>query len=143
MVCPEHKSIEPIALNVGNGQVSALQKFLNIAPWDHADVQAELQAVFNEELVPAAATSPVGVVGVVDESGFSQTGDQSVGVARQHNGRLGKGDHCQVGVFLVGVTPGGVAMLDHQLTASVFDGGGAGGEHQRGSSPMRNVPGHG
>ena len=34
---------------------------------------------------------------------------------RQHNGRLGKEDNCQVGVFLVGVTPGGSALLDHQL----------------------------
>jgi len=36
-------------------------------------------------------------------------------VARQHNGRLGKEDNCQVGVFLVGVTPAGSALLDHQL----------------------------
>src|SRR3954470_21780713 len=35
MVCPERKSIEPIALNVGDGNVSAMQKFVNIAPWDH------------------------------------------------------------------------------------------------------------
>jgi SRSO17 transposase len=115
MVCPERKSIEPIALNVGNGQVSAMQKFINIAPWDHGDVQAEVQDVFAEELVPTAAGSPVGVVGVVDESGYSKKGDQSAGVAWQHNGRLGKEDNCQVGVFLVGVTPGGSALLDHQL----------------------------
>jgi SRSO17 transposase len=115
MVCPERKSIEPIALNVGDGRVSALQKFINIAPWDHGDVQAEVQAVFAEELVPTAADCPVGVVGVVDESGFAKKGDQSAGVARQHNGRLGKEDNCQVGVFLVGVTPGGAALLDHGL----------------------------
>ncbi len=115
MTCPERKSIEPIALNVANGQVSAMQKFINIAPWDHGDAQAELQAVFAEELVPTAADSPVGVVGVVDESGFSKKGDQSAGVAWQYNGRLGKEDNCQVGVFLVGVTPGGAALLDHQL----------------------------
>jgi SRSO17 transposase len=115
MVCPERKSIEPIALNVGHGNISALQKFLNSAPWEHDDVQAELQAVFAEDLVPTAATSAVGVVGVVDESAYSKKGDQSVGVARQHNGRLGKEDNCQVGVFLVGVTPGGSALLDHQL----------------------------
>lgn len=115
MVCPERKSIEPIALNVGDGQVSALQKFINIAPWDHADVQAEIQSVFADELVPTAATSPIGVVGIVDESGFAKKGDHSAGVARQYNGRLGKEDNCQVGVFLVGVTPGGAAMLDHQL----------------------------
>jgi SRSO17 transposase len=115
MVCPERKSIEPIAINVGDGQVSALQKFINIAPWDHADVQAEVQSAFADELVPTAAESPIGVVGVVDESGFAKKGDHSAGVGRQHNGRLGKEDNCQVGVFLVGVTPGGSALLDHQL----------------------------
>src|SRR5256714_3227965 len=116
MVCPERKSIEPIALNVGNGNVSAMQKFVNIAPWDHGDIQAEVQAVFAEELVPTAADSPIGVVGVVDESGFAKKGDHSAGVARQHNGRLGKEDNCQVGVFLVGVTPVGTALLDHRLS---------------------------
>jgi SRSO17 transposase len=115
MVCPERKSIEPIALNVGDGQVSALQKFVNIAPWDHGDVQAEVQSAFVDELVPTAAGSPIGTVGVIDESGFAKKGDHSAGVARQHNGRLGKEDNCQVGVFLVGVAPGGTALLDHQL----------------------------
>src|SRR5437899_3990950 len=115
MVCPERKSIEPIALNVGDGQVSALQKFINIAPWDHGDIQAEVQSVFADELVPTAAGSPIGTVGVIDESGFAKKGDHSAGVARQHNGRLGKEDNCQVGVFLVGVTPAGSALLDHQL----------------------------
>jgi SRSO17 transposase len=115
MVCPERKSIEPIALNVGNGNVSALQKFINSAPWDHDDVQAEVQGAFVDELVPTAADGPIGVVGVVDESGFAKKGDHSAGVARQHNGRLGKEDNCQVGVFLVGVTPGGTALLDHRL----------------------------
>ena len=115
MVCPERMSIEPIALNVGNGQVSALQKFIDIAPWDHEDIQAELQALFAAELVPTAALDPVGVVGIIDESAFSKTGDQSVGVARQHNGRLGKEDNCQVGVCLVAAAPGGVALLDHRL----------------------------
>jgi SRSO17 transposase len=115
MVCPERKSIEPIALNVGDGQVSALQKFINVAPWDKGDVQAEVQSVFADDLVPTAAGSSIGTVGVIDESGFAKKGDHSAGVARQHNGRLGKEDNCQVGVFLVGVTPGGAAMLDHQL----------------------------
>jgi SRSO17 transposase len=115
MVCPERKSIEPIALNVGDGQVSASQKFINIAPWGHDDVQTEIQEVFVEELVATAADSPMGVVGVVDESGFAKKGGHSAGVGRQHNGRLGKEDNCQVGVFLVGVTPGGSALLDHQL----------------------------
>ena len=115
MVCPERKSIEPIALNVGHGDVSGLQKFVGAAPWADDDVMAEAQALFTDELVPSAAGSPVGTVGVIDESAFTKKGSHSAGVSRQHNGRLGKEDNCQVGVFLVGVTPAGQALLDHRL----------------------------
>ncbi len=115
MTCPERKSTEPIALLVGDGRVSALQKFLNAGPWDHDDIQAEIQQVFTEELTPTATADAVGPVGVIDESGFAKKGDHSAGVDRQYNGRLGKEDNCQVGVYLVGVAPGGTALLDHQL----------------------------
>ncbi len=116
MTCPERKSVEPIALLVGDGRVSALQKFLNAAPWDHEEVQLEIQSVFTDELAPRG-TPPdgVGTVGVIDESGFSKKGDHSAGVARQHNGRLGKEDNCQVGVYFIGVAEAGAALLDHQL----------------------------
>ena len=76
---------------------------------------AEVQALFADELAPAAAGSPVGVVGVIDESAFAKKGTHSAGVARQHNGRLGKEDNCQVGVFLIGVARDATALLDHQL----------------------------
>lgn len=36
---------------------------------------------------------------IFDESGFAKKGKSSAGVARQWNGRLGKVDNCQVGVF--------------------------------------------
>jgi SRSO17 transposase len=36
---------------------------------------------------------------LIDEAGFTKKGKQSVGVSRQWNGRLGKVDNCQVGVF--------------------------------------------
>ena len=115
MTCPERKSVEPIALLVGHGDVSGLQKFVNSAPWQSDDVQAEVQAAFEDDLVPSAKGSPAGVVGIIDESAFAKKGVHSAGVARQHNGRLGKEDNCQVGVFLIGVTPAGAALLDHRL----------------------------
>lgn len=115
MTCPERKSVEPIALLVGHGDVSGLQKFLNSAPWDRDDVQAEIQGVFAERLAPSAAGTAVGVVGVFDESCFSKKGRHSAGVANQHNGRIDKTDNCQVGVFLVAIAPAGMALLDHQL----------------------------
>jgi SRSO17 transposase len=115
MTCPDRKSIEPIALLVGHGDVSGLQKFINSAPWQYDEVQAEVQAAFDEELAPSAAGTSIGVVGVIDELAFAKKGTHSAGVARQHNGRMGKEDNCQVGVFLIGVTPAGSALLDHRL----------------------------
>ena len=115
LTCPERKSVEPIALLVGHGDVSGLQNFVGAGPWAYDDVMTEAQSWFVDELAPSAADSPVGVVGVIDESAFAKKGTHSAGVARQHNGRLGKEDNCQVGVFLIGVTPAGSALLDHQL----------------------------
>jgi SRSO17 transposase len=137
MCCPERKSIEPIALCVGNGQVSGLQKFIGVAPWDYEDVQAEAQALFAERFAAAASARPLGVVGVVDESAFAKKGTKSAGVARQHNGRLGKEDNCQVGVFLIGVAPQGVALLDHQLylPQSWYEGATAAGRRDEAHIP--------
>ena len=72
MVCPERKSIEPIALLVGHGDASGLQKFVHSAPWQYDDVQAEVQAAFDDDLVPSADGSPAGAVGVFDESAFAK-----------------------------------------------------------------------
>jgi SRSO17 transposase len=118
------KSIEPIALRFARGpgdaaatqnEVVALQGFITFSPWKVTDVFAEIQAVFAEELMPSSAQSSIGTVGVIDESGFVKAGKESVGVAQQWCGRLGKSANCQVGVFLVGVTPAGTAFLDAQL----------------------------
>jgi SRSO17 transposase len=118
------KSVEPIALQFARGphgaaatqkEVVALQGFLTQSPWEAQDVFQEIQAVFAEELVPTTTQWSLGTVGVIDESGFEKAGVESVGVARQWCGRLGKTENCQVGVFLTGVTPGGVAGLDAQL----------------------------
>lgn len=118
------KSIEPIALRfaprrsedaVGTKEVLAMQRFVTDSPWDAQAVQRQTQAITAEELLPSAAASPLGVVGVIDESSFEKSGPHSVGVKRQYCGHLGKTDNCQVGVFLVVTVPAGDALLDHQL----------------------------
>ncbi len=120
----ERKSVEPIALQFSRrsdggaatqNEVVALQGFVTASPWEAGDVFAEIQAVFAEELVPSTAQWSIGTVGVIDESGFVKAGTESVGVADQWCGRVGKTTNCQVGVFLAGVTPAGVAALDAQL----------------------------
>jgi SRSO17 transposase len=118
------KSAEPMALTfghpdaeegIGQNQVLGLQRFLTYSPWQAQAVQREVQAVFAEDLVPSTAAWSLGTVGVIDESGFVKKGTKSVGVARQYCGRVGKKENCQVGVFLVGVTPAGCALLEHQV----------------------------
>lgn len=118
------KNVEAIALQFSESQdgsaaeeseVVALQSFVTASPWEAGEVQREIQAVFAEEMTAACSSSTLGTVGVIDESGFVKQGTESVGVARQYCGRLGAVNNCQVGVFLVGVTPVGTALLDHQI----------------------------
>jgi SRSO17 transposase len=118
------KNVEAIALRFAETtdgsapaekEVVALQGFVTASPWAAGELQGEIQAVFAEELVPSTCQWSIGTVGVIDESGIVKRGSESVGVAKQYCGRIGKTENCQVGVFLVGVTPGGTALLDHQL----------------------------
>lgn len=119
------KSVEPMALMFGGPSrleplidqrvVLSWQRFITVSPWEAQAVQREIQAVFNEEFVPTSSQWAIGTVGVIDGSSFVKRGSESVGVQRQWCGRLGKKENCQVGVFLLGVTPAGTTLLDHQL----------------------------
>ncbi len=125
LLAEDRKSVEPMAMVFGGAAPDrpeihqrvalAWQRFLTVSPWEAQAVQQEIQAVFNEEFVPTATESPIGTVGVIDGSGFVKHGTESVGVQRQWCGRVGKKENCQVGVFLLGVTPAGSILLDHQL----------------------------
>jgi SRSO17 transposase len=50
-----------------------------------------------------------------EESGFPNKGHDSVGVARQYGGALGKVDNGQVGVFAAYASRHGYALVDKQL----------------------------
>jgi SRSO17 transposase len=87
----------------------ALQRFLTDARWDDEAVIAHLQAYLGPKLAhPLAVFS-------VDSSGFPKQGKQSVGVARQYCGAVGKIANCQIGVFLAHVGPRGRALVDKRL----------------------------
>ncbi len=86
-----------------------LQKFLGQADWDHAPLIQELARQVGSELGEAD-----GVL-VFDPSAFPKCGTESVGVARQWCGRLGKVDNCQLGVYLGYVARCGHALVDFRL----------------------------
>lgn len=52
---------------------------------------------------------------ILDESAIAKKGDSSAGVARQWNGRLGKVDNCQVGVFAALSRGEHVSLIDGRL----------------------------
>lgn len=69
------------------------QQFLSDSPWDYRPLVERIGREVDEVL--GGAESGL----IIDESGFAKKGVKSVGVSRQWNGRLGKTDNCQVGVF--------------------------------------------
>jgi SRSO17 transposase len=72
-----------------------VQQFMSDSPWS---AQAVIQQV-QEEIKATPALSQGGVL-LLDESADEKAGPASAGAGRQHNGRLGKVEMSQVGVFL-------------------------------------------
>lgn len=89
----ERKSIEPMADRLPDGNVQALQQFVNQSPWPSDQVRASLARKVEAEFVPEAYW-------LIDEVSFPKQGKHSVGVARQYCGALGKTANCQVSVTL-------------------------------------------
>jgi SRSO17 transposase len=105
----ERKSIEPIALALKDGNVRSLQRFVSEAPWDDDKIMSKYRCLVNDDL-----GRPEGAL-IFDESGFVKKGRDSVGVARQYCGTIGKVDNCQVGVFAGYVSEQGYALVDKRL----------------------------
>jgi SRSO17 transposase len=89
----ERKSIEPMANRIPDGNIQALQQFVNQSPWSHQKVRSSLAQKVEREFVPEAFW-------IIDETSFPKKGKHSVGVAYQYCGALGKTANCQVAVTL-------------------------------------------
>lgn len=72
----------------------ATQQFISSSRWDEAVLYARISARAQERL-----GGTISSVLCIDESSHAKKGSSSVGVARQWNGRLGKEDNCQTGVY--------------------------------------------
>jgi SRSO17 transposase len=105
----ERKSIEPIALAVKDGNVRAMQRFVSDAEWDDEKIMAKFRSFVNDDLGrPDAAL-------IFDETSFVKKGQESIGVAKQYCGTIGKVENCQVGVFAAYVSENGYSMVDKRI----------------------------
>lgn len=128
------KSVEPIALASGTA-VRTLQEFLSQHVWDHARLRDQLQRRIVRDHLPApgeqagairgpgrreadrrrATPNPLGVIGLIDETGTPKKGDQTPGVQRQYCGRTGKVDNCIVTVHLACLCGEFKTLIDSDL----------------------------
>ena len=105
----ERKSIEPMALQVEGGTIRGMQRFISDVLWDEEQMRWNYHQLVADEM-----GDPDGVL-MFDETGFVKKGKDSVGVARQYCGTLGKVENCQVGVFAGYASRHGYALVDKRL----------------------------
>lgn len=99
-----------IAEYVGEPEPKALQRFLNLSPWNVDELLALNRDYAMEHLADEQA------ILVADPTGFAKKGTKSVGVQRQYSGTMGRVDNCQIATFLAYVTPGrDRVLLDRRL----------------------------
>jgi SRSO17 transposase len=104
----QRKTAERMALELGYN-VRDLQHFVGQSPW-----QKEPAVVIHQGVVAQTLGEADGVM-LIDESGVVKQGQNSVGVAAQYCGSVGKVANCQVGVHLGYVSRQGYTLLDSQL----------------------------
>ena len=95
----ERKSVEPLAAHMDPWNTPAKHQSLHhvVAKSEWSD-EAVLSRV--REWVTPGLKLAQGCYWIVDDTGFPKKGKQSVGVARQYCGQVGKQDNCQVAVSL-------------------------------------------
>jgi SRSO17 transposase len=102
------KTIEPMALALGEN-VRNLQHFIGQSQWGTEPVVQIHQALIADTLGEEDG------VALIDESGVVKQGDESVGVAPQYCGSVGKVANSQVGVYLGYVSRQGYTLVDSRL----------------------------
>jgi len=106
----QRKNIEAIALGfAGPHKVRCLQNFLSRYPWDDEGVLELAQSLLHESIGEREGME------CVDSTEIPKKGKESVGVARQYCGALGKTDNCQSGVFVSFTSEIGYGLLEGRL----------------------------
>jgi SRSO17 transposase len=102
------KTVERMALELGYN-VRDMQHFVGQSPW-----QKEAAVLIHQGLVAQSLGEADGVM-LIDESGVVKQGQDSVGVAAQYCGSVGKVANSQVGVHVGYVSRQGYTLLDSRL----------------------------
>jgi SRSO17 transposase len=96
----ERKSVEPMAARIAPDNVrqthQSMHHLVADAPWNDDQMLAQVQ----KQVLPTMTKHAPVVAWIVDDTGIPKKGKQSVGVAHQYCGQIGKQENCQVAVSL-------------------------------------------
>jgi len=106
----ETKNMERMEEVIPDADHQALQHMLSASAWSERAVLDQVAQDANR-LLGGYEDSAL----LIDESGCPKKGTQSVGVARQWCGQLGKVENCQVGVFAALSRGSDVTLIDERL----------------------------
>jgi SRSO17 transposase len=98
-------NMEKMSEVVAGSSYSQMHHMLSDARWEWAQVREELVKDANDHRLGSTQSGLL-----IDGSGFEKKGKKSAGVQRQWNGRHGKVDNCQAGVFGT-IAKGDIAAL--------------------------------
>lgn len=107
MLGGRRKSVRPMAERLPDGNMQALQQFVNQSPWDPLPVRRRIAEWLSRAIRPE--------VWVIDDVLFPKCGTASVGVVRQYCGALGKRADCRVAVSVHAATDTASCPPDWQL----------------------------
>jgi SRSO17 transposase len=106
----ERKNSWTISEFTGEWRPTAVQRFINLTPWDADVLRDDIRSYAMEHFADPQA------VLIADPTGFAKKGQKSAGVQRQYSGTLGRIDNCQIGTFLAYAnTRGDRVLIDREL----------------------------
>ena len=111
LLLESRRNMSRMSVEVVDADEQSLSHFISNSPWEDEPLIEAIGKRAEESLSQDVVSGAL----IVDESGIPKQGTESVGVARQYCGALGKVDNCQTGVFLAYSTPTEATLIDRRL----------------------------
>lgn len=93
------RMLEEVEIDGEGDGYQQVQQFISDSPWDAIDVVEKVACDTSSLYASQPGYQEHDVGYIIDESAHLKKGTQSVGVARQYAGVVGKVENCQVGVY--------------------------------------------
>jgi SRSO17 transposase len=108
-------NMERIEEEIDQSNYKAYHHFISNSKWDYRELIKKLGQDASEVLKENKVKSKVPTGYIIDESAHLKKGDESVAVAKQYAGVVGKVENCQVGVYSSLVNDNRATIINERL----------------------------